>query len=117
MVESLSSAGGVVKEGVPIDGTETVAGEALVTLDTGEEEVVTVSIDGTAAADYSVETSPDGETYFPNATTPDGSADTELQGITSRRDTFRTGSRYVRLVLESAAAAGGTATVAIEASG
>lgn len=98
-------------------GDAAAAGDELARLDTRSSSIVSVNIDSEAAIDVQAQTSPNGVNWFENATTADASTDDALTGITALRDDFETGSRYVRVVLDTPATGEATADVAIEASG
>ena len=98
-------------------GDAASGGDELARLDSRGASVISVNIDATAAIDVQLQTSPDGLNWFDNVTEINGSTDTELEQITALRDDLQTGSRYVRVVLDSPAAGDQTADVALEASG
>lgn len=114
--DALASASTTFENDVAV-GTGASAGDTLASLDTRSDSIVTISIDAEAAIDVRYDTGPNGIKWFENASTLDGSADPELTGITSLRDDFETGSRYVRVVLTSPAGSAATADVAIESGG
>jgi hypothetical protein len=98
-------------------GDPAQSGDVLASLDTLSSSVISINIDAEAAIDVQYQTSTDGVTWFDNVTTPDASTDSELTGITSLRDDLETGSRYVRVVLDTPATGEARADIAIEASG
>lgn len=98
-------------------GTNASAGDVLASLDTASDSIISINIDAEAAIDVQYQTSPNGVTWFDNVTTIDASTDSELTGITSLRDDLETGSRYVRVVLDTPATGEARADIAIEASG
>lgn len=98
-------------------GDAASGGDELARLDSRGASVISVNIDATAAIDVQLQASPDGLNWFENVTEINGSTDAELEQITSLRDDLQTGSRYVRVVLDTPAAGDQTADVALEASG
>lgn len=72
---------------------------------------------GMPIIDIQVQTSPNSVSWFDNATTPDATTDSDLTGIMSYRKTFRTGSRFVRVVLDTPASEEAQADIAIESGG
>lgn len=98
-------------------GPNAATGDVLAKLDTRSASTITVSIDSPNPIDVRVDTSPDDSKWFENATTQDGSVDTDLLGVTNHRDNFKTGSRYTRVVLTGLADTETLADISIESSG
>mgnify|MGYP000426727372 CR=1 FL=1 len=115
-LDELAASSTTFEQGVSV-GDAAGAGDELARLDSRGSSVISVNIDATAAIDVQLQSSPDGLNWFDNVTEIDGSTDAELAQITSLRDDLQTGSRYVRVVLDSPATGTQTADVALEASG
>ena len=94
-----------IETNVPIDSTGEIF-ETTVKL----SKLVSVNIDATAEADYALDVSPDGDTYF-NAEAEYLSSNMDTTDV---RDTFDVTDRYLRLRVTSAAGAGETATVVVQ---
>lgn len=115
-VDAFSGSRSVLNEDVPVGDTAS-AGDVLAELDTEGSPFVSISIDSPSSIDVRYDAGPDGETYFENVRTLDGSNDGDLSGVTLLRDTLQTGSQFVRVVLTDPADGATEATIAIEASG
>lgn len=105
-------------ETVPVanDGTysKQVSGEAidstgvLLELDTRGKRVLDLAVEGTEAADYVLDASPDGGTWF-------GPYETWTT-VSNIHATYRLGARYVRVRVSTAAGNGATADAFMEGS-
>jgi len=73
-------------------------------------KLVSLNIDATAEADYRLDVSPDGDTYF-EAEREYLAADEDTTDV---RDVFELTDRYVRLVVTSATAGGETADIVVQ---
>lgn len=83
--------------------------DEAVVLDTRSFSIVSVGIEGDEKASYSIDTSRDNSSWETKWDTVD---DTK-----SFKDTYITGSRYVRVRVYDESASAGTATITISASG
>lgn len=87
-------------DGLPIDATGEIF-EANVEI----AKLVSINIDGTETADYALDVSPDGSTWFTAEATYSGS---------DIRDSFELTDRHVRIRVTTAASAGSTADIDIQ---
>ena len=115
-VDAFSGSRSVLNENVPV-GDGATEGDVLAELDSEGSPVVSISIDSPSAIDVRYDAGPDGQTYFEDVRTLDGSVDGDLTGVTLLRDTLQTGSRFIRVVLTDPADGTAEATISIEASG
>jgi hypothetical protein len=90
-----------IEEDEPIDSQGTVIVERGIPGDT----IVSLNIVGSAVADYALDVSADGQTWF---------GAEEVDSGTDIRDTFRLGDEYLRVRVTSAAANGETADVYVQ---
>ena len=81
------------------------AQDTIITREIPGAATVSVMIDGDESADYALDTGADGDNWDEGVATYSGQ---------QASDTFVLGSRYVRLRVTTAAAAGSQATVTIE---
>lgn len=97
-------------------GTNASAGDVLAEVDSNDLSTISANMDAEAAVDLQFQTSPDGEFYYDNVTTIDGSVDGAYTNITTLREELTTGARFVRVVLDTPASSTATADIALEAS-
>lgn len=115
-LDALASSRTTFETGVAV-GDAASGGDELARLDTRSSSTVSINIDAEGAIDVQYQTSPNGISWFEDVTTLNATKDQDLQGIESLRDELETGSRYVRVVLDTPASGDVTADVALEASG
>lgn len=115
-LDELASTRTTFETGVAV-GDAASAGDELARLDTRSSSIVSINIDAESAIDVQYQTSPNGISWFEDVSTQDATKDQDLQEIETLRDELETGSRFVRVVLDTPATGTVTADVALEASG
>ena len=114
-LDALASANTAYEEATSVNRSLQSPSYEIISLDTRSSSIVDISLDGTDAdVTYQLQTRPEAGANWFDWITYDGGG----SGTDQIRDTVRTGSRFVRLVVTSESAnSDSTATVALQASG